>query len=246
MPIELTTSACCLPKLTRGELFKAAHEAGYRWVELFTGNASKYDPAGEPADAFSAHGVGVSALHLPGDLAKAKQAVDLAAKLGVPQAIAHGAGAPAEAGRWLAPTVAYAKACGVEVVVTNHKGQSIESPEDVAAVLKACGPDAPQVLLEAGHYWAAGLDASEALKRFRDRVRLVHVKDLDAHGRSVPYGTGAAPLDAFIQDLAASGYQGRLCVELEMRELHTAEIVKHLSDARFVVAAGLGVAMAGR
>lgn len=244
MSIELTTSACCLQKLTRDELFQAAAQAGYTHVELFPGMTSKYDPAGEPAEAFRGHGVGVSAFHLPPDLPRAAQAVRLASRVGVPQLIAHGGGAPHEADRWLAPTVALARELGVEVVVTNHKGQSIETAEHIAAVLKACGPDAPGVLLEAGQFWAAGLDAAEALELFRPLVKLVHIKDLDAQGKSVPFGTGVSPLDAFLQDLASHGYAGRICVELEMKELPTAEVVRHLDAARFVLATGLGLAVA--
>ncbi|MBI3829051.1 MAG: sugar phosphate isomerase/epimerase [Planctomycetes bacterium] len=233
MPIELATSACCLPELTRGELFAAASRAGYRGVELFCSwTNSKAELAGEPASRFSGSGVNVSAIHLPGKLDEGLKAVDLAASAGVPQLVAHGNGKPEDAGAWLLPLVREARKRGVQVVVTNHKGQSIETPEHVQSVLEACGDERPFVLLEAGQYWAAGLDASAALRRFRDLVRLVHIKDLDPQGHSVAFGAGVSPWREFLRELARGGYAGRVVVELELKSTPAAEVERLLGEAR--------------
>ncbi|MCW8129053.1 MAG: sugar phosphate isomerase/epimerase [Planctomycetota bacterium] len=233
MPIQLATSACCLPTLSRDELLEASARAGYTGVELFcTWTSAKAEVAGEPANAFLGHGVRVSALHLPGKVEEGLKAVDLAASAGVPQVVAHGAGKPEDAGTWLAPVVRHARTKGVEVVVTNHKGQSIETAEQVEAVLEACGDARPWVLLEAGQYWAAGLDAFAALERFRDLVRLVHIKDLDEQGRSVPFGTGVSPWREFMRALDAAGYAGRVVVELELKGTPPEEVERLLADAR--------------
>lgn len=240
MSIQLVTSACCLPTLPREDLFAATARAGYAGVELFCSwTSAKADIAGEPASAFLGHGVRVTALHLPGKVEEGLKAVDLAASAHVPQVVAHGAGTPEDAGTWLAPVVRHAKTKGVEVVVTNHKGQSIETSAHVDAVLKACGGDQPWVLLEAGQYWAAGQDAFAALEHFHGRVKLVHIKDLDAQGRSVPFGTGVTPWREFMRALDASGYAGRVVVELELKNLPPAEIEPLLADARMKLEAVL-------
>lgn len=233
VPIELATSACCLPELTREELFSAVSRAGYRGVELFCSwTKSKAEIAGEAASLFSGGGVNVSAIHLPGKLDEGMKAVELAASVGVPQLVAHGNGKPEDAGAWLKPIVREARKRGMQVVVTNHKGQSIETAEHVQTVLEACGDERPFVLLEAGQYWAAGLDASAALHRFRDLVRLVHIKDLDPQGRSVPFGSGVSPWREFIRELASGGYEGRVVVELELKSTPAAEVERLLGEAR--------------
>jgi sugar phosphate isomerase/epimerase len=232
VPIELATSACCLPELSRDELFAAASRAGYRGVELFCSwTGSKVELDGGSASRFSGNGVNVSAIHLPGKLDEGLKAVELAANAGVPQLVAHGNGKPEDAGAWLKPIVCEARKRGVQVVVTNHKGQSIETPEHVQTVLEACGDERPYVLLEAGQYWASGLDASAALRRFRDLVRLVHIKDLDPQGRSVPFGTGVSPWRDFLRELASGGYDGRVVVELELKTTPTAEVERLLGEA---------------
>lgn len=233
MPIEFATSACCLPDLTRGELFAAASRAGYRSVELFCSwTGSKVELAGDSESRFSGSGAHVSAIHLPGKLDEAMQAVELAASASVPQLVAHGNGKPEDASAWLKPIVHEARKRGVQVVVTNHKGQSIETADHVQTVLEACGDERPNVLLEAGQYWASGLDAFAALHRFRDLVRLVHIKDLDSQGRSVAFGSGVSPWREFMRELANSGYEGRVVVELELKSTSTAEVERLLGEAR--------------
>lgn len=232
MPIELVTSACCLPELGRAELFAAASRAGYRGVELFcTWGQAKVDVSNPAAAGFAGDGVRVTAIHLPGTVEAGLQAVDIAATHGVPQVIAHGNGRPEDAGTWLKPIIQHARARSVQVVVTNHKGQAVETPAHVDTVLHACGDTRPCVLLEAGQYWACGLDAAAQLEKFRDLVRLVHIKDLDAQGRSVPFGTGVSPWRAFLRDLKRGGYEGCVVVELELKGTPAAEVERLLADA---------------
>lgn len=233
MPIELVTSACCLPELGRAELFAAAARAGYRGVELFcTWGQARVDVANPAAALFEANGVRVTAIHLPGTVEEGLQAVDIAAAHRVPHVIAHGNGKPEDAGAWLKPVVQHARSRGVQVVLTNHKGQAVETPAHVDAVLQACGDARPYVLLEAGQYWASGLDAAAQLEKFRDLVRLVHIKDLDAQGRSVPFGTGVSPWREFLCELKRGSYDGRIVVELELKSTPAAEVERLLADAR--------------
>jgi sugar phosphate isomerase/epimerase len=246
MAIELVTSSCCLPNLTRAEFFAAAKSCGYSKVELFaTWTQSKFSDSDGGASV-NQDGVGVSAVHLPGDVKTAQKIISTAAACGIPQVVVHGAGKPADAGTWLKPLVVHARPLGVEVVLTNHKGQSIESPEDVQTALDACGGDRPAVLLEAGQFWAAGDDALAAFKRFEPAVRLIHIKDLDAAGKSVPFGHGCSPLPEFLQYVAGSSYSGRIVIEVEMKTAPAEQLIEILRDARVKCAEWLGVAAASR
>ena len=75
MAIELVTSACCLPKLDRAELFTAAARAGYGGVELFCGwGPSRALPGQDTRATLAGNGVRVTAIHLPADPAQARQA----------------------------------------------------------------------------------------------------------------------------------------------------------------------------
>ena len=242
LPIELVTSACCLPELDRAQLYAAAARAGYSGVELFCGwGPSRALPGEDTPATLTGRGVRVTAIHLPADPGQARQAIGLAATAGVPQVIAHAHAPAADAGTWLRPLVQEARAKGVDLVVTNHKGQGIESPDDMALALERCGSDAPGVLIEAGHYWLAGHDARAAFLRFRECVRLVHIKDLDPQGNSVPYGTGVSPLAEFLSELAQAGYAGRVVAELELKGATSAETEGHLAAGLPKIAAWLGL-----
>jgi len=237
MSIDLATSACCFHTLDRTQLLDSAASAGFSSVELFCDwppSGVKLDP--EIPEDFS-HTFSVSALHLPNNRQQALAAIDFAARSRIPCVIAHGAGTPRDAAEWLKPLVYHAATRGVEIVLTNHKGQSIESPDDVQMSLDACGQNAPFVLLEAGHYWAAGHDPVAAFSRFQQRVRLIHIKDLDAGGRSAPFGSGVSPLDDFIGAVVRAGYCGRIVLELEIANTDPAKVTQYLSEGRAKIAA---------
>lgn len=232
LELELVTSACCLPDLSRAELFSTAKDCGYASVELFaTWTKAKFTEA-DTAATVRGSGVGASAVHLPGDVELAKRIISSVAACGVSQVVVHGAGAPADADKWLKPLVVHAKILGVGIVLTNHKGQSIESPEHVRAAIAACGADVPGVLFEAGQYWAAGHDAIAEFARFEKDTQLIHIKDLDASGKSVPFGAGRCPLPEFLRAVAESSYRGRIVIEVEMKTTPLPQLAAILTDAR--------------
>jgi sugar phosphate isomerase/epimerase len=239
MAVEFVTSSCCLPELSRAELFEAIRTAGYQRTELFaTWTKSKFLDSDDRASII-ASGPGVSAVHLPGDVGAAKKIITRAANCGIGQVVVHGTGKPMDAAMWLKPLVVHARSLGVEVVLTNHKGQTIESPEDMQTAINACGADKPGILLEAGQFWATGHDALSAFRRFQKDVRLIHIKDLDGTGRSVAFGSGVCPIAEFLGEIGRSEYGGRIVIEVEMRTTPTAQVVEILQDARMKCAGWL-------
>ena len=61
--------------------------------------------------------------------------------------------------------------------------------------------------------YAAGVDSVAVLKRLKDRIRVIHLKDGYADGKGIPLGRGAAPVKDVIA--YASGQGWRMVVESE-------------------------------
>lgn len=61
--------------------------------------------------------------------------------------------------------------------------------------------------LELDTYWEymAGIDPVEQMKRFKDRVKLIHVKDGDENRNPKYLGLGCAPVEAIVRYTVASG-----------------------------------------
>ena len=67
-----------------------------------------------------------------------------------------------------------AKKFGIEVAVHNHLGQTIETQEQVEAMLKEC-PDT-KLLFDVGHLAVAGGDVEYIAKTYYDRIVAYHLK----------------------------------------------------------------------
>jgi inosose dehydratase len=111
---------------------------------------------------------------------------------------------------------------GLEPVFHHHMSTRVQTPAEIERLLE--GGDVALVL-DSGHLTAAGGDPVAALRDWRDRVGLVHVKDvrLDVLSAAPDWpeawragvfcelGTGDADLDGFLGELG--GYDGWLVVE---------------------------------
>jgi inosose dehydratase len=94
-----------------------------------------------------------------------------------------------------------------------HMTTIAETPEQVAAVLAdsriALCPDT-------GHIILGGGDPAELIARHADRIRYVHLKDVDPEtGNFVPLGEGALNLDAVMAALREADYDGWITIELD-------------------------------
>jgi len=69
-----------------------------------------------------------------------------------------------------------------------------------------------------GHIAKGGMDPLEIVKRFRDIVEHVHVKDMDAVGVWAPIGSGIVPAAAVIEYLNRTGFRGWVVMEDESPE----------------------------
>jgi inosose dehydratase len=119
------------------------------------------------------------------------------------------------------------QAHGVKLVYHNHMGNLGQRPEEVAEVLAASDPAAVGLLLDVAHYAQAGGDPAAAIRAHKDRLALVHAKDV----RTVPPGPAAkanSPSYQFVElgrgrvDLPGTfaalkdvGYRGWIILELD-------------------------------
>lgn len=83
---------------------------------------------------------------------------------------------------------------GLTACVHNHVGTYVENAEEIDAVLEGTEPDLVRFCPDTGHLAWAGIEPVEALRRHRDRIGLVHVKDLRAavlaRGSALGWGYG--------------------------------------------------------
>jgi inosose dehydratase len=96
---------------------------------------------------------------------------------------------------------------GFEPTFHPHLDTRVQTPAEIERLL--AGSDVP-LLLDTGHLTAAGGDAVEGLKRWRDRINHVHLKDV-RDGAFCELGAGEVDLRGFFAEL--DGYSGWVVVE---------------------------------
>ena len=120
---------------------------------------------------------------------------------------------------------------GLRTALHPHTGTPVESPEEIAMVVEALDPRACAFGPDTGQIAQAGGDAVEVVRRYRDAVGHVHVKDYGGKPVShrpdgstedptgyvgyVPVGSGVIDFVAMFRDLRGAGFDGWLMVELD-------------------------------
>jgi inosose dehydratase len=120
---------------------------------------------------------------------------------------------------------------GMELVFHNHVGTYVETADETARLLDETDPARVGWCLDCGHLAYGGGDNLEMLARYGDRVRHVHIKDVDgavlarsrAEGWSFaqalehyifpPLGEGIARIPDVVTALRAHGYDGWYVLE---------------------------------
>ncbi len=120
---------------------------------------------------------------------------------------------------------------GVELVFHNHVGTYVETADETARLLDETDPARVGWCLDCGHLAYGGGDNLAMLARYGERVRHVHIKDVDgavlerskAEGWSFaealrnyifpPLGEGIARIPEVVAELRAHGYDGWYVLE---------------------------------
>ncbi len=121
-----------------------------------------------------------------------------------------------------------AEARGVTVALHQHWGMAVQRPEDVERILERSSVG---LCLDTGHLALAGIDPVEVAEAAGDRVRHVHLKDLDGglarrvldgdlpfrravvEGLFRPLGRGGVDVEGLIRILETQGYRGWYVLE---------------------------------
>jgi len=109
---------------------------------------------------------------------------------------------------------------GLRFGIHNHyfKGERFpyESPEDVLAALAGLSQTVGATA-DVGQFTSCGYDPVDALRKLAPRLRLVHLKDIQAKGGEVNVllGTGIAKIREVMQELDRQNFAGLVAVEYE-------------------------------
>jgi inosose dehydratase len=112
---------------------------------------------------------------------------------------------------------------GIPVGYHPHMGTIGERPENADRVLSAADARYVKLLLDVAHYQQGGGDPVAAIRRYRDRLLLLHIKDVESPVPSDPklayrfveLGRGRVNIQAVFAALGDIGFGGWAVVELD-------------------------------
>lgn len=73
---------------------------------------------------------------------------------------------------------AYAKSKGMFFTVHHHMGTGVQTVEEIDKLMDMTDPDLVYLLFDSGHLTFAGIDPVPVLKKYINRVKHVHLKDV--------------------------------------------------------------------
>ena len=111
---------------------------------------------------------------------------------------------------------------GVPMAYHNHMGSVGQSPDEVDALMDAADARYVKLLLDVAHYAQGGGDPAKAIKKYRERILFLHIKDLDSKSSAgsaayqfVELGRGRVDLPAVFAALKEINFRGWAIVELD-------------------------------
>lgn len=112
---------------------------------------------------------------------------------------------------------------GVAVGYHNHMNSLGEAPDEVDRILEAADPRYLKFELDVAHYTQGGGDPVDAIRRHKDRLLFLHIKDVESpvpgdpskKYRFVELGRGVVNLRGVFKALKEAGFSGWAVVELD-------------------------------
>lgn len=98
---------------------------------------------------------------------------------------------------------------------SSHHGSVIETEPEYDDILAMTEPSVVHFGPDLGHMLRGDIDPLPYLRRFRDRIVHVHLKDVDAAGAWVALGSGRLPVTETLAWLVETGYAGWVMLEEE-------------------------------
>lgn len=230
------TSVKDLFYMTHGSMETAVKDiasVGYEGVEMFDGNLVEYaDRPGELRDLLEDAGVTLVSVYtganfiypdiLPDELHRIQWSAELAAMFGAERLVVGGGARRAAGtrdedyqrlGEALDRVVDIAEGAGLAASYHPHLSTIVEGPDELERLMPLTRigfcPDT-------AHLAAGGADPAAMIRKYPERLRHVHLKDLrtDPFG-FLPLGEGVLDLPDIVQAIKESGYDSWLMVELD-------------------------------
>lgn len=114
------------------------------------------------------------------------------------------------------------KDIGVQTTYHNHMHQLGETPQEVDVILENCDDDKVKFLLDIAHYHQGGGDPAKAIRKYQNRLKALHLKDVRPKGGSDPkgytfveLGQGKVDLPGVFEALDEIKFKGWGIVELD-------------------------------
>ncbi len=112
---------------------------------------------------------------------------------------------------------------GVPLVYHHHMNSTGEKPQEIEAILEAADRKHVGLLFDIAHYTQAGGDPVRAIRRYRDWITVVHLKDVKPASNKQRYefvelGHGRVDVKACAAALRDIGFNGWAIVELDRAE----------------------------
>jgi inosose dehydratase len=113
---------------------------------------------------------------------------------------------------------------GIPVGYHNHMGSLGEAPDEVDWIMDAVDPRYIKLELDIAHYQQGGGDPVKAIRKYRDRLLFLHIKDVeslatsDSRGRAyrfVELGKGRVDLKSVFAALKENNFGGWAIIELD-------------------------------
>ncbi len=122
---------------------------------------------------------------------------------------------------------------GISMTYHHHMGTVIQDADEVERFLEGTDPEYVSLLYDTGHFAYCGVDPLEMVKKYMDRIRHVHLKDIRPDmvakvrdedlsfldgvrlGAFTIPGDGCIDFDPIFKVIEESGYEGYMVVEAE-------------------------------
>src|SRR3954464_12720068 len=215
--------------------FELAAGCGFTGVEVMVTKDRASQSASVMRDLAAEHGLWIGAIHAPAllltrsvwgkdPIGKIDTATRVAATAKVPLVVMHPPYRWQRAYRqWLLGSLpSVEERTGITVAMENmfpvHIGSRpllLHANQDLDQLVGV-----PHLVLDTSHAAVAKHDLIEVRQLFGERLRHVHLSDNAGKGwdSHLPPGACALDLDGFVRDLAASGFDGTVSLEVDLRK----------------------------